>query len=57
MNINLDHLWSRSEDDIVAHLRNTTELSIREISKGLFNRSKSSVAGRILILRRNRRII
>lgn len=58
MNVNLNHLWTRSEDDIIALLRNDTplNLSIRDISLGLFNRSKSSVAGRIMHLRYKKRV-
>lgn len=58
LNVNLNHLWTSSEEDIIILLRNDTplNLSIRDISFGLFNRSKLSVAGRIMRLRQQHRI-
>lgn len=59
MNINFNHLWSRSEDDIISILRNdnTLNLSITDISIGLFHRTKSSTASRIMRLKREKRCL
>ena len=43
--------WSLNEDEIISFLRKDV-YSIRDISKGLFNRSRSATAGRITLLRR-----
>lgn len=58
LNVNPNHLWTDSEDDIITLLHNDTllNLTIREISFGLFNRSKLSVASRIMRLRQQHRI-
>jgi len=46
--------WSPTEDKIISFLRKDV-YSIKDISKGLFHRSRSATAGRISILRRYER--
>jgi len=46
--------WSKSEDDIISLLRKDI-YSIRDISYGLFHRSRSATANRMLIIRRYQR--
>lgn len=54
--LKIDKRFSESEDNIIIFLRNN-EYSIREISKGLYNRSFKSVAGRLVLLKRDRKVI
>jgi len=49
-------LWSGCEDAIIILLR-PKNLSIRDISSGLFGRSRSSTASRIETLRRKKKVL
>lgn len=55
----LNKFWLPCEDKILELLREDTDLnlSIRDISLGMFKRSRSSVGGRLLILRRNHKVL
>lgn len=43
--------WTQKEDEILVLLR-SQEFTLREISKGLFHRTRNAVGNRLIILQR-----